>query len=352
MRRWLAIAAFVGTIGSVLGCSMLVNLDGLAGGGCSGACIDAAPGADEASLPDPSGTLSTFADSGRALLDSPTGGGSDEGAPPSVADGSSRSIVDSAPSSDPNPPLDSSTPDPTPAPLDAAPCTPATLPSLDVCTGVGAMPASPVIDGVLDCGVPLWPMPIVASSGPGAIPSSVQASIGAAWRPDGLYLFVRVTGAGATRTPAPAADPAWCGDAIELFVDETGVFPNAPAYNDPGTIQLVAVAPASAAEPASVGEMFRSETDLGPWKGDFVSLATSDGFTTEAFVTAADLGLASWSLSAGGKIGLDVALDLGSPAEPASCPRLAQFTIQIPQGTNGGCAAACDVREFCTPALD
>jgi hypothetical protein len=98
--------------------------------------------------------------------------------------------------------------------------------------------------------------------------------------------------------------------------------------------------------------MFRNESDLGAWKGQFVSYATSDGFTTEAFVVAADLGLTTWSLSAGGTIGLDVAIDIGSPSEPASCPRLGQFTIQLPQGTSSGCAASCDVGEFCTPGLE
>jgi hypothetical protein len=349
MLRWLAIAAVVGITGSVVGCSALVKLDGLTGGACSGACIDAAPDPQEASTSDPSDPLATSAEAGEDSIDAPSGGGS--GNDTGVTD-APFTRADDAHSDDSSSPVDTGAPEPTPAPPDGAPCTPPTPASLDVCTGVGAMSTAPVIDGVLDCGIPLWPMPVVVTAGPGVIPSGVQASIAAAWRPDGLYLFVRVTGAGATRTPAPTGDPAWCGDAIELFVDHDGVFPSAPDYNNPGTIQLVTIAPASTSQPTSVGEMFRDESDLGPWKGKFVSVATSDGFTTEAFVAAADLGLTTWSLSAGGTIGLDVSIDLGSPAEPASCPRLGQFTIQVPQGTNGGCAAACDVGEFCTPGLE
>jgi hypothetical protein len=98
--------------------------------------------------------------------------------------------------------------------------------------------------------------------------------------------------------------------------------------------------------------MFRDGSDLGAWNGQFANVATSDGFTTEAFVTADDLGMATWSLSAGGNVGLDVSVDLGSPAEPAGCPRRGQFTIQLPQVTVGECAAGCDVGEFCTPQLE
>jgi hypothetical protein len=195
-------------------------------------------------------------------------------------------------------------------------------------------------------------MPVVVSSGPGKIPSSVHATIGAAWRPDGVYVFVSVIGAGPNRYPAPAAAPAWCGDAIEVFVDQNAAYANPPQYDNPGTIQLVASAPPNANQPTRTGEMFRDTKAVGVWNGQFVSNATSDGFTTEAFVAAADLGLASWSLTAGGKVGLDVSIDLGSPSEPATCPRLAQFTIQLPRGTPHGCGPACDVIEFCTPALE
>jgi hypothetical protein len=49
---------------------------------------------------------------------------------------------------------------------------------------------------------------------------------------------------------------------------------------------------------------------------------------------------------------MDVAVDIGDPAnQTASCPRLGQFTIQLPD-VDGACAkAACNVYEFCTPRL-
>ncbi len=287
----------------------------------TGSPVDGAPSPIEAGLPD-----------GRASVDASS---SDASLP-----------FDGAP-----PPADAG-PDVASAPAEAGLCTPATPTSLDVCTGFGSLEAPPVIDGVLDCDVPLWSMPIVSSSGPGPLPNGTRALIAAAWRPDGLYLFVSVSGVGATRAPAPPNDPAWCGDAIELFVDHDGVFPNAPSYNDPGTIQLVAVPPTSTGQPSFNGEMFRDGSDLGGWYGEFESVATIDGFATEAFITAADLGMATWSLSAGGTVGLDVSVDLGSPSEPAGCPRLGQFTIQLPQATIGNCAAGCDVGEFCTPQLE
>jgi hypothetical protein len=229
-------------------------------------------------------------------------------------------------------------------------CTPPTPPTLDDCTGIVALPAPPVIDGVLDCGVPLWPMPLEGWIGPGAMPSTVQASLAIAWRTDGLYFFVSVTGLGPTRYPPPPGDPSWCGDAVELFVDDDGQYTNPPSYDDPGTIQLIADSPTDMATSTSSGEMFRDGNDLGPWTGQFTVVRTSDGFDAEAFVVASDLGLTSWSLAS--QVGMDVSFDIGDPAnQTASCPRLGQFTIQVPV-TDASCdQAACNVYEFCTPQL-
>jgi hypothetical protein len=232
-------------------------------------------------------------------------------------------------------------------------CTPATPANLDDCASLAKMTTIPRIDGTLDCGIPSWPMPMVASFGNGLDAGAVEADVAAAWRPEGLYLYVRVRGAGPVRSPPPAgATGLWCGDAIEVFVDDNGIYANAPLYDDPGTVQLVVSSPDDAGAPASVGEMYRNLEDLGAWKGNFVTVRTSDGFAVEAFIVAADLGLGTWSLAAGGHVGLDVSVDLGSPsALPATCPRLAQFTIQLPDPSSGACVAACDVNEFCAPQL-
>jgi hypothetical protein len=225
-------------------------------------------------------------------------------------------------------------------------------PTLDDCKGLVAMPAAPVIDGVLDCGVPLWDMPEVDWDGTGGVPSTVKTQLGAAWRADGLYLFVHVTGAGKQRYPAPAGDGQWCGDAVELFVDSRGFYPHAPAYNGPGTMQFIVEAPSDSMTTAQIGEQFHATNDLGPWTGQFVTVRTGDGFDAEAFVQASDLGLGSWTLATGARVGLDVAVDLGNPAgTPAGCPALGQFVMRyVP--TDAACGKpACDVDDFCNPQL-
>ena len=156
------------------GCSLFWDLDGLEGHPCEGgACVDHGEpppdaGSDLAMQPeDSSGTSDGAPD------DSPHEASANEGGGPADAD------------------------DANPA------CTPPTPPTLDDCTGVVALPAVPVIDGVLDCGVPLWPMPLQGWSGSSPIPPTVQASLAVAWRTDGLYFFVSVTGLGPTRYPSP-----------------------------------------------------------------------------------------------------------------------------------------------------
>jgi hypothetical protein len=102
----------------------------------------------------------------------------------------------------------------------------------------------------------------------------------------------------------------------------------------------------------ATGDMYRDGATLGTWSGQFTVVRTSDGFDGEAFVVASDLGLSSWTLAQQGHVGMDVSVDIGDPAnQTASCPRLGQFTIQLPQPDSACPKAACDVYEFCTPQL-
>lgn len=330
MRVFALAASFI----AMSGCSLFWGVDGLQGGACEGgACVDHGPGTDDASgdgprQPDAGGDLA---------MQPPDSGATHE------AGGDTHSP--DADASEGGGPGDAN---------DASPvCTPPTLPTLDDCTGIVALPAPPVIDGVLDCGVPLWPMPLEGWTGTSAIPSMVQASLAIAWRPDGLYFFVSVTGLGATRYPPPAGTSPWCGDAVELFVDDDGTYASPPSYDNPGTIQLIAPAPFDTATSSSTGEMFRDGSDVGPWAGQFTVVRTNDGFDAEAFVVASDLGLSSWSLASQGAVGMEVSVDLGDPAnQTASCPRLGQFTIQDPVTDSSCDVAACNVYEFCAPQLE
>jgi hypothetical protein len=232
-------------------------------------------------------------------------------------------------------------------------CTPPPSPALDDCTGIVRLPAPPVIDGVLDCGVPLWRMPLQGWSGPGTIPPTVLANLAVAWRPDGLYFFVSVTGLGPMRYPPPAGTWPWCGDGVELYVDDDGQYSNPPLYDNPGTIQLIAEAPSNMITSTSTGVRYRDGMEVAPWTGGFTVVRTGDGFDAEAFVVASDLDLSTWTLAANGAVGMDVAVDIGDPAnQTATCPRLGQFSIQLPV-TDASCPkAACNVNEFCTPQLE
>jgi hypothetical protein len=322
MRVFALGASFV----AMSGCSLFWSVDGLQGGACEGgACVDhggAPPPADAAgdAWMQPPIDSSTMNEAGR------------DTAPPEASANEGGGPIDAN---------------------DSGPvCTPTTPPTLDDCTGIVALPAPPVIDGVLECGIPLWPMPLQGWTGTSAIPSTVQANLGIAWRSDGLYFFVSVTGLGATRYPAPPGIYPWCGDAVELFVDNDGQYSSPPNYDDPGTIQLIAESPPNTATSTATGHMYRDGSDLGVWSGQFTVVRTTDGFDGEAFVVASDLGLASWSLAQGGQVGMDVSVDIGDPAnQTASCPRLGQFTIQLPVPDAACAKAACNVYEFCTPRL-
>ncbi len=86
---------------------------------------------------------------------------------------------------------------------------------VDYCSTIPALAAAPVIDGVLDCGPALVSMAPMGWNGPLQLPSGNSASIAAAWRPEGLYVFIQVV------TPAviPAAPggPPFYGSAAEVF---------------------------------------------------------------------------------------------------------------------------------------
>lgn len=311
--RALALSA---SLGVLTGCGVLWSLDGLEGGQCPG-CQD-------------SGAVVTGVDA------APDVGGADTA---TAMDATDSSVApDSSTGVDAEP--------------DAPACTPPAPPGLDDCNSLAAMPAAPVIDGILDCGVALWDMPQEGWTGTGSVPVGVKTQIGAAWRSDGLYLFVRVTGAGAHRYPAPAGDGQWCGDAVELFVDSNGTYAHPPGYDVPGTMQFILEAPSDTMSTATVGEAFRNTSDEGPWSGEFITVRTADGFDAEAFVQAADLGLMGWTLAASHHVGLDVAVDLGAPTQmPASCPLLGQYEMQKIASDASCSKPACNVDEFCNPLL-
>lgn len=225
-------------------------------------------------------------------------------------------------------------------------------PTLASCDRVGAMPATPVIDGIPECSVTLQPFE-GAFGGGSTPPSDFRAEYAVAWRPDGFYA-VFVIHRTALYPPFPA-DDSYCGDTVELFLDSDGVFPSAPLYDDPGARQIFLRAPNSASERVNQIDVWVNRAHVASIASPhFLSVATSDGYVAELFVQASDLGLAAWPLDAGRVIGFDLAIDLGKPAGTGSgCLRYAgQYVYHRRQGVDASCVhPSCDVRAFCSPTL-
>lgn len=218
--------------------------------------------------------------------------------------------------------------------------------------------APPVIDGRLDPSLAAFPLTPVGWNATGMVPSEVQVSWVAAHRADGLYVFVDVIDP--TRDPATNEDQLFCGDAVEIFVDADGTLAAAPAFDDPGAVQLIVAGPRAGEQRSTRAARYRTYARLGPWSSPQMgAFAREDGrgYVVEAFVTAADLDLPAWSLVEGARIGLDLSIDVGGSPEVIndySCPgRRGQFSLRVrPEPPDGGCGLPyCDTAAFCTPTL-
>jgi hypothetical protein len=226
---------------------------------------------------------------------------------------------------------------------------------VDYCASIPPLPAAPVIDGLLDCGPALVPFTQVGWRGAAPLPpfpAGNSASVAAAWRPDGIYVFIAAATPAAF--PADPTSPVYFGAGAEIFIDDDGMYASPPSYDNPGTVQVIATAPAApwvdggadaapdapgdaaleaaddgaidgaadALADASAGTpndghravLYRNTMILGPWSSSqFGTFLTPDGFVFEGFFTAADLGLTAWSLAAGQHVGFDVAVDVSFP---------------------------------------
>jgi hypothetical protein len=239
---------------------------------------------------------------------------------------------------------------------DAA-CTVSTV--ADYCAALPPLPAAPIIDGVLDCGPALVAIAPVDWNGPPPLPpfpDGNSAELAAAWRPDGLYVFMNVTTPAAF--PAEATDPVFYGAGVEVFVDDDGVYASAPTYDDPGAIQLVVAAPPDATTTGRRAEGFRNAADEGPWAStQFGTFPSPTGFVFEGFVAAADLGLASWTLAAGDAVGFDVSVDVSFTTAAMTGPqghRVGQYFLHVEAPVGDAATITTpyqDPRAFCTPTL-
>jgi hypothetical protein len=231
------------------------------------------------------------------------------------------------------------------------PCTPTR--ATDYCSALPRLPAVPVIDGALDCGLPLMRMPHAAWNGASTPSEAHRTQLAFAHRPDGLYVYIEVRGQ--APAPHPELDPIYCGDAIELYVDADGVLAADGSYDVPGTMQFVVAAPASLAAPNTHAELFTSGVWQDTWLSTQYQLVwLEDGYVLEALIAAADLGLPSWAPATA--IGIDVVIDVagaaGSPDLRCGL-QLGQYFWRVSALTPSGCDGEpwCDTRALCTPQL-
>jgi hypothetical protein len=232
---------------------------------------------------------------------------------------------------------------------DAARCEP--LQAGDYCAQVPALPAPPVIDGVLDCGLALTMLDPQAWNGTSAMPAGHVAKFAVAARPDGLYVYVEVHGQ--TARPHPSGSAVYCGDAVEFYVDADGTLEAAGNYDKPGTMQFLVAAPGVANSTVDTMRYVQG-TDHSAWLSSQIDTALlADGYAVEAFITAADLDLSAWAPAT--RIGLDLAIDVSAPSGTANLKcglQLGQYFLHVDDQV-GSCNHEpwCDTHAFCTPAL-
>jgi hypothetical protein len=224
------------------------------------------------------------------------------------------------------------------------------------CAEVFTLAAAPLVDGVLEPNLALlrW-----LDDGDPDVPPGMGVTAAVAYRPDGVYFYMDVEDT--TRDPVPLDALDYCGDGVELYVDDDGVIQAPPAYDSPGTMQFIVAGPGDSTTPSHRGQRFMfpdlpsgDSTDLGDWDSDhFIAVPTSRGYAVEAFLEASDLDLDAWALAPGGKIGWNMSLNSGGPQPPgidACTTRNLQFHFRY--ASSGSCTAPyCNASALCTPTL-
>jgi hypothetical protein len=305
-------------------------------------------------------------DGSKGTATAPTDASVDAAPPDEAADDAFDGVLDAAPAAVADATFDAtdSTPDAIAdvaaetGPDAGAMCAVSTV--VDYCSAIPPLPAPPVIDGILDGGPALVPVVPVDWSGPSplpAFPPGNSSELAAAWRPDGLYVFIAVTTP--AYFPADVGSPIYYGAGVEIFVDSDAIYPNAPTYNNPGTIQFIVPAPPSTTTVGTRADGLRNSVDFETWTSTmFAVYPTPTGFAFEGFVVAADLGLTSWPLATGSTIGFDIAVDVSytTAAETgAQGHRVGQYFFHIAPPPVGDAAAIGlpyqDPRSFCAPTL-
>ena len=185
------------------------------------------------------------------------------------------------------------------------------------------------------------------------MPAGHTLSFAAAWQPHGLYFYLQVVDP--DRSPAEASTEAWQGDGVEVYVDHDALSPDAGSFDDPGTRQLIFTAPP---DDSQHGE--RADAYLPPigrvaavTPADWIMTPTPTGYALELSVSAADLGLSSWTLTPGARVGFDLAHNISAPLGEAGVQgnRLGQYFLRVGPETEPAFYPFQNSAVFCTPTL-
>lgn len=224
------------------------------------------------------------------------------------------------------------------------------------CTSLPQMTRAPVLDGVVDCG--LVPRAFAPEgwypTGSVGMPSGMNTRFAAAWRSDGIYVYFEVDDP--SLYPAPIVDGLlYCGDSAEIYLDTDGTYTSAPAYDAQGTRQFLARVPPMGSTVEHTGEVFKQQVRQAGWNpASFGIWTRPGGYVLEAFLTSAEIGVAT-TFTSGGRIGLDLGVNVSTPDGSASeCGmRIGQFFLRNGTSMADPCYGRpyCDVNAFCTPQL-
>ncbi len=233
--------------------------------------------------------------------------------------------------------------------------------SLSSCSELPGLPTAPVIDGNMECGLTaqtdglLWSL---------ATPSPADFSVNwaTAYFENGLYFYIDVVKPSIFVAPQYKVNP-WCGDAVHLFIDSNGRFDAAPAYDAADTRQIICTAPLEGAAQSSECMIFnkrateRLELPKQFSSQRLVSFRTANGYRFEGFVTAQELGLASWTLQSDAPLAFGLSVDFGgkfaSPPDPQCPGRSGEYNLKLAStpSSTGARTAHANTNAFCTPTL-
>lgn len=230
------------------------------------------------------------------------------------------------------------------------------------CERLPRLASTPVIDGMLDGNLPLEDLPksawrIPADNPPefSSLPTDVSLRFMAAWFDAGLYFYAEIVDP--DRYPAVASADEWQGDGVDIYVDHDAVFASPGFYDDPGTRSLTVAAPVDDTTTSTRAGIFMPFIVVGKWNsGEAMAVPTTDGYRVEAMVTAATLGLSSWSLAPGSAVAFDLAHGVSFPSGETGSEgrRLGHYFLKAAASGNGDLAGYpfYDSSVYCVPVLE